>query len=187
MLEVRLTNADDKPAALQEYYGQCVQQLNDAAMQVGGPLPKLHRKTLVACITGDVHNRDIVDTMVQEKVDTVNSFTWQMQLRFYWDLDLDDTIVRQVNAKIRYGFEYQGACSRLVITPLTDRCYRTLMGALQLDLGGAPEGPAGTGKTETTKDLGKAIARQTIVMNVRARDPSTRRALPYPSACSDLS
>ncbi|CAK7297493.1 Dynein axonemal heavy chain 6 [Vulpes lagopus] len=151
--------------ALEDFEKVNFERLNALAVIVRGSLPKLHRNIITALITIDVHARDIVTELVQAKVEEVDSFDWQRQLRYYWDIDLDNCVARMALSQYTYGYEYLGACPRLVITPLTDRCYLCLMGALQLDLGGAPAGPAGTGKTETTKDLAKALAIQCVVFN----------------------
>ncbi|KAK2919405.1 hypothetical protein Q8A73_003776 [Channa argus] len=164
-MDACLEGDHDHFAALQKFEVTNFHRLNALAGLVRGQLPTLHRNIITALITIDVHARDIVTDLVRQKVDTSSNFEWQRQLRYYWDLDLDKCVATMALSTYIYGYEYLGACPRLVITPLTDRCYLCLMGALQLDLGGAPAGPAGTGKTETTKDLAKALAIQCVVFN----------------------
>lgn len=53
------------------------------------------------------------------QVDTISNFEWQRQLRYYWDLDQDTCLATMALATYVYGYEYLGACPRLVITPLT--------------------------------------------------------------------
>jgi dynein heavy chain len=118
---------------------------------------KMMKRKIMQLMIIEVHSRDLIGVFVRDSVLTETDFMWESQLRMYWDRVVDDVAIKQCTGVFEYGYEYTGLLNRLVITPLTDRCYMTITQALTFRLGCSPAGPAGTGKTETTKDLAKGL------------------------------
>ena len=156
---------DGNDEALKEEYNRQVDQLKDLIVIINGELTKNERKKLITLCTIDVHARDCVARLIDERVEAGDCFQWQSQLRYIQDEKTRELQVDICDAEIKYCYEYIGNCGCLCITPLTDRCYITLTQAQRLVLGGAPAGPAGTGKTETVKDLSRALGIQVYVFN----------------------
>ena len=175
--------------ALKAFLAHSKQQISASVNMVRTPLDKQTRMMMSSLIILDVHARDVLDKMVEANTANTSDFEWQKQMRHYFESTLDpalkadnasassesrdpsavaegeECVLRQTNTQFIYRNEYLGNATRLVITPLTDRAYLTLTSALMLHYGGAPAGPAGTGKTETVKDLAKVLAIQNIVFN----------------------
>ncbi|KAG2470484.1 DYH10 protein, partial [Polypterus senegalus] len=136
--------------ALKNYAKKMHQQIDSLVTRITQPLSKNDRKKYNTVLIIDVHARDIVDKFVMDSIMDAREFEWESQLRFYWLKKDDDLFVRQCTGTFHYGYEYMGLNGRL---------------ALSMYLGGAPAGPAGTGKTETTKDLAKALGLLCVVTN----------------------
>ena len=155
--------------AMKNYYNENVNSLTELIKMVQGELTRSLRQTVMCLITMDTHSRDVIQKLIDENVRKPDEFQWQSQLKFYWekmdDKDKFDARIKIADAAFWYAYEYLGNGPRLVVTPLTDRIYVTATQALHLKMGCAPAGPAGTGKTETTKDLSNANAKACYVFN----------------------
>ncbi|KAF9586482.1 hypothetical protein BGW38_004001 [Lunasporangiospora selenospora] len=147
-----------------DYVLRALNVLADAVLK---DLAPLQRKKCEHLITDLVHQRDVIRALIKSKVSSPKDFAWLSQMRFYFSSGHKDPLqcltISMANASFLYGYEYFGVTDRLVQTPLTDRCYLTLMQALEGRLGGSPFGPAGTGKTESVKALGIQLGRFVLV------------------------
>ncbi|CAN0407331.1 unnamed protein product, partial [Ascophyllum nodosum] len=167
---------------LQEMSSWCLQDLGT----------KMNRTKIETLVTIQVHQRDIFMGLARlSKERRINSwdFEWLKQARLYWRPEEHDALgagcctISICDMDFKYCFEYLGCKERLAITPLTERCYITLSQALGMSLGGAPAGPAGTGKTETVKDLGRLLGNFVVVTNCTDQHRYTDMAKIFKGLC----
>ena len=112
--------------AIRDYYKKQVSQLSTLISLLLGDLTKQDRQKIMTICTIDVHSRDVVSKLIQMKVESASAFQWVSQLRHRWDEQDKHCFANICDAQFRYSYEYLGNTPRLVITPLTDRCYITL-------------------------------------------------------------
>lgn len=107
---------------------------------------------------------NILVELLSDKTEcTTEVFEWQSRLRYY--LNEESVELKMMHSTLQYGYEYLSAYTKLVMIPLTERCYRILLMAIDLHQGGLVSGATATGKTETIKDLAKAVAKQCVGFN----------------------
>ena len=68
-------------------------------MIVRGNIEAILRKIIVALITIEVHNRDIVNDLNKNECENKEDFLWQQQLRYYISND-DRTTHKQVTSEL---------------------------------------------------------------------------------------
>ena len=70
---------------IKDFLEKLKDEIKDIVKLVRTNLSELDRLTLGAMVTIDVHNKDVIDSLVKQNCESVQDFQWIAQLRYYWD------------------------------------------------------------------------------------------------------
>jgi dynein heavy chain, axonemal len=105
--ERSLSDAEQARKSVRQLKKKWVSYLNKLTSITRSKLNKIERNKTVSLITIEVHARDVIDKLGKVGCTAATDFEWVSQLRFYWDRDQDDCVVKQVLSVFKYGYEYQ--------------------------------------------------------------------------------
>eukprot|EP01035_Chromulina_nebulosa_P017367 gene17367-22915_t len=143
--------AKDSTKRMIAWFNECKNELQKLIVKIRGSLSKLHRSIIVALVTTDVHARDIIDELVQRKVDSIQDFVWQQQLRYYWESSVNDY------GELQVVLEEELAAVGLQKVPSFMTKVIQLFDIFNIRFGATLVGYAGTGKTTCYKILASVM------------------------------
>lgn len=163
--DVQSCLARDNHDMLRNVYTELMNDLDNLIELIRSPdISDLNRMTLKSLCILEVHARDVVQRLLANANAGIDDFEWLAHMRYYW-IDGKISVRLLHSTQLHFGNEYLGNFQRIVMTPLTERCFRTIVCALDHHSFAWLHGPSGTGKSETAKDMARAIAIQCKVFN----------------------
>ena len=103
------------------------------------------------------------DEMIRENVTSLFDFRWNSFLRFYFDNN--SVKMRALGSEHLWGGEYQGLWQLMVNTSDIRRAHACVLGNLKHGDGVLLQGPSGTGKTESLKELARCMGKYCVLFN----------------------
>lgn len=91
---------------------------------------RLNLRTLLLLL---IQAQSILNRLIEKNAASPNDFDWIGQMRYYCKESIIE--VNMLSSSLFYGFEYIGNKNHMVITALTDRCYRCVFVALNQHFG----------------------------------------------------
>ena len=152
-------------ASLPALLAEMKEENRELIIKLRDDLPKGLKTTIRAILTLDIHHAWVVERMIGNGVSNEADFSWRNQLRAYYRAEENRAFFMIQNLRQDYQYNYLGNSDRLVITQLTERMYSTAFLAIDSAQGYAALGPAGSGKTETIKDLASHLGIESVVKN----------------------
>jgi dynein heavy chain len=71
-----------------------------------------------------VHARDVIDKLLKANASSPSDFEWASQLRFYWDRDANDAVVKQVGW---HAQQQLGSRGKLCLLAIEGCCFVGLL------------------------------------------------------------
>ncbi|XP_012271994.1 dynein heavy chain 7, axonemal-like [Orussus abietinus] len=150
------------PATLKSYREEESKHLADMIQSLHLSLDGRTRIVISILITVAIDQIETIDMLIDKNVTKDLDFYWKSQLRFYYQ---DEVNVSMIKTTITYGYEFTCIEDCFVRTSLTDRGICTLMEAYRQCHYTAMTGSSSTGKAESIKALGNAIALNFLLFN----------------------
>ena len=158
----------------------------------------LVRENIENVLLLQIYHRDLVSDLCQKLTIGPKSFHWKVRLRFYWNNEESDSFeailndrvnsaytdenfrntlnidaspcqLKMLSGSLGYAYEYVGKPTHIVITPLTEQCYVSMLQGINSFRVPTVIGSIGSGKKDTIKSLASTLGHNVRTINCSAQ------------------